>query len=90
MSKFFYLFCHYLMLVSLVLYLTLTIGGIIFLLIFGQKVSWEFFDWFGRFLNWGVPILLGVFAASSKFAVRGFMEHRVEREWEKEDKPESE
>ncbi len=88
--KFLYLFCHYLMLASLGLFLLLFVAVMIYGLTPVSWYSYEFVCWVVRFTNWTCPILIGIFAASSQFAVRGFMDHRIEREWEKEDNPGSE
>ncbi len=89
MSKRFYLFNHYLMLVSLAVWALWSLFMII-MLPFMKTISMDFLDWIGDMCGWVYPITLAVFAVSSGFARDGFIKYRLKREWEKEDEEENE
>lgn len=87
MSKRFYLFNHYLMLVSLAVFALWTLFCIVAM---PFHPSYDFLCWLERMCGWVYPITLAVFAVSSGFARDGFIKYRLKREWEKEDEEENE
>ena len=72
-----YGFNHYLMLVSLAVFLLWTMFCVV-LLPFMKTISMDFLDWILDMCGWVYPITLAVFAVSSGVFVNGFAEHRME------------
>lgn len=87
MSRKFYLFNHYLMLVSIGLFLLICIVSV-FCLIFSNWFSRDFWEWLEKFVSWAFPILLAIIALSSKLALDGFLQHQVKRDWDTDHKDE--
>ena len=81
--KWLYNFNHYLMLVSLGLYLLITVSGLI-TMPFMKSFSRRFIEWLSRFYGWALPCLLAIVVLSSAVVLCGFSKHRIELK--KEDK----
>lgn len=76
-TKWFYIFNHYLMLISLGALLFLIVAGFA-LMPFMNLFSYDFICLEYDILKWGLPIALAFFTVSSSIVASGFSQHRIE------------